>query len=172
MKIYAGLLMANAIGLSLGTAVPLRARSCTYTEVSTGCNVAGTDGYRDISESQFHFMATEISSAQGNTGYPGFCYTADDMVCGDDDQYSCTARAIVETETTTDLGTCALEHIVTAYDNLWSACGAAGGTRIVTIGGDGDNTVEYSLYATTDTVDACDSSYQRTTITCDGACTD
>ncbi|KAJ5609313.1 hypothetical protein N7528_009880 [Penicillium herquei] len=171
MKIYAGLLMANAIGLSLGAAVSLHERSCTYTALSTSCNAAGSDGYRDISEDQFEFMAAEISSAEGQSGYIGFCYTADNMVCGDDDQYKCTTRAIVETETSTELGTCALDHIYTAYENLYSACGAAGGTRIVTIGGDGDNEVAYTLYATTDTVAACDSNYQATTITCDGSCT-
>ncbi|KAJ5919914.1 hypothetical protein N7454_009749 [Penicillium verhagenii] len=170
MKIYTGLLMASAIGLSLGTDVSLRPRSCTYSVLSTTCYAAGSDGYRDISEAQWKFLAAEMDSATGYSGYPGFCYTAKNMECGDDDQYTCTARAKVETSTTTDLGTCALDHMYTVYENLYAACGAAGGVRVVTIGGDGDNTVDYTLFASTDTLAACDSSYLDTTITCDGSC--
>ncbi|KAJ5777929.1 hypothetical protein N7520_001175 [Penicillium odoratum] len=164
--------MANAIGLSLGTDVSLNERSCSYTEYSTSCYTAGTDGNRVISEEQFNFMVVEMESAAVDTGYTGICYTAENMGCGDENQYTCTTRAIVYSETSTELGTCALDHIATAYKNLYSECGAAGGVRSVLVAGEGGNVVDYTLYATTDTVDACPSSYLRTAITCDDDCYD
>ncbi|KAJ5642735.1 hypothetical protein N7490_006735 [Penicillium lividum] len=172
MKIYAGLIIANAIAFPLGTDGSLSERSCTYTEYSSSCYTAGTNGNRVISESQFNFMVVEMESATADPGYLGVCYTAENMECGDENQYSCTTRALVQTEIGTELGACALDHIRTAFANIYSECGDAGGIRTVTIGGSGSNLVDYAIYASTDTVGACSSSYLRTVITCDGDCYD
>ncbi|KAJ6005333.1 hypothetical protein N7451_003277 [Penicillium sp. IBT 35674x] len=172
MKIYAGLLIANAIGFSLGTDVSLHERSCTYSEYSTSCNTAGSNGDRIISEAQFNFMVVEMESAATDTGYDTICYTAKNMACGDDNQYTCNTRAVIETEIGTELGACALDHIRAAYTSLYSACGRVGGIRSVLIGGSGSNVVDYTLYASTETLDGCGSSSLQTTITCDDDCYD
>ncbi|KAJ5805654.1 uncharacterized protein N7503_003256 [Penicillium pulvis] len=170
MKVLAGLLIANAIGFSLGTDVSLHERSCTYTEYSTSCNTAGTDGNRVISEAQFNYMVVELVSTNDGSDTTGICFTATNMSCGDDDQYTCTTRSLMQSEISTALGACAVDHIRTAFTNLYSECGGAGGIRSVEIGGEGGNVVDYTLYALSESVDACPSDYLRASVACDGQC--
>ncbi|KAJ5919913.1 hypothetical protein N7454_009748 [Penicillium verhagenii] len=170
MKVPTGLLIANAICFALGTDVTLHERSCTYTEYSTSCNTAGTDGYRHISEAQFNYMVVGLVSTWDDGDHTGMCFTATDMSCGDDDEYTCTTRSLIQSEISTELGTCAIDHIRTAFTNLYAECGSAGGIRSVEVGGSGSNVVDYTLYALSESVDACDSDYLRASVTCDGQC--
>ncbi|KAJ6024967.1 hypothetical protein N7540_005764 [Penicillium herquei] len=170
MKVLVGLLIANAIGFSLGSDVSLNERSCTYAEYSTTCNTGGTDGDRVISEAQFNYMVVELVSTNDGAEHKGICFTATNMSCGDDDQYTCTTRILMQTEISTALGACAVDHIRTAFTNLYSECGGAGGIRSVEIGGSGSNVVDYTLWASSESVIACSSDYLQASVACDGEC--